>query len=151
MSTLRINGPWSRHTIDEYLSDTVVPMRLSVVSRAGWPLVISLWFLHEEGKLFAACRQNAKVIEHLAANPRCGFEIAPELPPYHGVRGYGVAELSADSEAGLLKRLVDRYLGPEETPFRRWLLDGSVEETAIAIRPERLTSWDYRERMAKTF
>ena len=122
-------------------------MRLSVISRAGWPVVLSLWFLYENGFLKCASRRQSKVISFLQDNPRCGLEIAGEAPLYHGVRGQGVAAISEDGAASLLERLADRYVGQEETPFRKWLLAGAEEEVAISIAPIRLISWDYRKRM----
>ncbi len=143
----RLSGPWNQEEIGTYLASTVVPMRLSVVNAGGWPIVISLWFIHEDGKLFAASRSSSKVVQYLAENTRCGFEIARETPPYCGVRGYGVAELSPDSDAQLLRRLSERYLGGEDTAFKRWLIEGAQDESAISISPRSWMSWDYRGRM----
>lgn len=123
-------------------------MRLSVINRGGWPVIVSLWFLYEDGRFWAASRHRARIVDYLSANPRCGFEIARDAPPYCGVRGYGLAEMSNDTDARLLTRLADRYLGSAETPFRHWLIAGATEETAIAIVPESLMSWDYRARMS---
>ena len=147
LKTSRISGPWSREGIETYLKSIVVPLRLSVNNKNGWPIVVSLLFLYEEGHILAASRQSSKIVEYIGANPRCGFEIAPESPPYFGVRGYGAATLSADQNATLLKRLADRYLGSQETPFRQWLVSTAKEETAISIAPRRWMSWDYRSRM----
>lgn len=147
-NTCRITGPWTQLEIESYLTATVVPIRLSVVNTAGWPVVISLWFILEDGKLLAASRSRSKIVEYLTANPRCGFEIARETPPYCGVRGCGIAELASDNDARLLRRLSDRYLGSEDTPFKRWLINGAHEETAISIAPKSWMSWDYRARMS---
>ena len=147
LKTSRISGPWSREGIETYLKSIVVPLRLSVNNKNGWPIVVSLWFLYEDGQIFAASRQSSKIVEYIGANSRCGFEIAPESPPYFGVRGYGAATLSPDQDAALLKRLADRYLGSEETPFRQWLVSAAKEETAISIAPKTWMSWDYRSRM----
>tara|TARA_B100001123_G_C14950383_1_gene883435 strand:+ start:306 stop:647 length:342 start_codon:yes stop_codon:yes gene_type:complete len=110
-------------------------------------VVLSLWFLYEDGVFKCASRLQSKVIAFLEDNPRCGLEIAGETPPYHGVRGQGVATVSEDGAAALLEHLANRYVGTEETPFRQWLLAGAHEEAAIFIAPIRLMSWDYRKRM----
>ena len=143
----RISGPWGLNEIASYLSTTVVPIRLSVINKNSWPIVLSLWFLYEEGQLLAASSKSSKIVEFLDANPRCGFEIARETPPYCGVRGYGVAVLTPDQDARLLTRLSDRYLGAGDTPFRQWLISRGKDETAISITPKTWMSWDYRARM----
>jgi len=142
------NGPWSPAEADSFLQDAVIPMRLSAVSPAGWPVVLSLWFLYEDGAFIAASRPNARIVKLLEGNPRCGFEVAREAPPYCGVRGQGKATLDAAVGEAVLGRLAARYLGETETPFRRWLMAGAADEVAIIIRPVRLMTWDYRGRMA---
>ena len=143
----RMSGPWGPEQVETHLASTVVPLRLSVTNTAGWPIVLSLWFIYEDQKLFATSRTRSKVVAFLAANPRCGFEIARETPPYCGVRGYGVAALSPDCDAKMLRRLSERYLGHEDTPFNRWLISGANDETTISITPRSWMSWDYRARM----
>ena len=147
MGDLKITGPWSMPDIETFFAQAAIPMRLSVISKAGWPVVLSLWFLFEDGVLKCTSRGHSKVILFLRSNPRCGLEIAGESPPYHGVRGQGAATISKEGGAALLERLADRYIGQVETPFRKWLLAGAEEEVAITITPIRLMSWDYRNRM----
>ena len=40
-------GPWSTNTIEQYLRDTVVPIRLASMEPGGCPVVLSLWYLYE--------------------------------------------------------------------------------------------------------
>ena len=136
------------HDIEHFLARSIIPMRLSVMSKDGWPVVLSLWFLYEDGVFKCASRRQSKVITFLEDNPRCGLEIAGEAPPYHGVRGQGIATISEDGAAALLERLANRYLGTEDTPLRQWLLAGAHDEVAISISPFRFMSWDYRKRMS---
>jgi hypothetical protein len=142
-----LSGPWSQVEIGEFLRQSIVPLRLSAISPAGWPVIVSLWYLYEEGVIRCASRRHARIISLLEKNPRCAFEIAGEAPPYFGVRGQGMASIDPDGAPELLTNLVNRYLGTEETPFRRWLLAGAMNETSITIRPIRFMSWDYRDRM----
>ena len=145
---VELTGPWSTSEIETYLSDAIIPVRLSAISAAGWPVLVSLWFLYQDEMLWCASKRKSRIIKILETNARCGFEIAGETPPYSGVRGQGLAELNEEMGSGVLHRLVDRYLGVGDTPFRRWLLTQDDEEVAIAIRPKRLMSWDYRRRMS---
>ena len=147
METSRISGPWNRERIELHLTSSVVPLRLSVNNNNGWPIVLSLWLLCEAGLILAASRHQSKIVEYIGNNPRCSFEIAHESPPYCGVRWYSVAALSPGQDAELLKRLADRYIGNEETPFQQWIISGAKRETAISIAVRRWMSWDYRSRM----
>jgi nitroimidazol reductase NimA-like FMN-containing flavoprotein (pyridoxamine 5'-phosphate oxidase superfamily) len=147
MSMPKRSGPWSHPKIAEFLNSKIIPARVSVVSDSGWPIVTSLWFLYERETIFCAVRSTSRIAGYLAKQPRVGFEIAGEAPPYMGVRGQGLASLSPDDDGVLLTRLIDRYLGKEETEFRKWLLSGADDELAVAIKPVRLMSWDYRGRM----
>jgi len=149
MDDLKITGPWSVPDIEAYFDQATIPMRLSVIAKSGWPVVLSLWFLFEDGVFKCVSRGHSKVISFLQNNPRCGLEIAGETVPYHGVRGQGTAEIIEHGAGTLLERLADRYIGHEETPFRKWLLAGAAEEVAISLKPIRLMSWDYRSRMTK--
>jgi len=149
LSKAKLTGPWSIGEIEAYLKDASIPIRLSAISPSGWPVVVSLWYDFDAEMLWCASQRNARIIKLLDANPRCGFEIASEQPPYFGVRGQGLAEVDDSAGSDVLRRLADRYLGADNTPFRRWLLARDDKEVAIAIRPVRLMSWDYQDRMSK--
>lgn len=132
---------------EHFLVETVVPLRLACLDREGSPHVLSLWYVWREGALWCATAKSAWVVERLEADPRCGFEIAGDTPPYRGVRGKGRAERIDDRGPAILGLLVDRYLGGRDTRFARWLLDRSEAETAIRIVPARISTWDYSRRM----
>ncbi len=149
MDDLRIKGPWSIQEIEAYINQVTIPMRLSVISKSGWPVVLSLWFLFEDNMFKCVRRGHAKVLPFLKNNPRCGIEMAGETAPCHGVRGQCTAKLLTQGASNLLERLADRYMGQEETQFRKWLRAGAMDEVAITLKPIRLMSWDYRNRMNK--
>lgn len=141
-------GPFSREQIDRHLRETVIPVRLACVDPDGSPLVLSLWFLWREGALWCATSPEARVVELLRREPRCGFEIARDEPPYRGVRGQGRAELLPEHGGAILEALVDRYVGTRESSFARWLLARRDDEMAIRIVPTHLSSWDFARRMS---
>jgi len=147
MSEIKITGPWDLPKIESYLSSSVVPLKLSMISARGWPVLASLWFFYKEGKIICASRKKSRVIKLLSNNNRCAFEVSPDAPPYHGVRGQGLAELEADPNGIVLEHLHDRFLGRKETLFRNWLMQGASQEVIISITPSSLMSWDYRDRM----
>jgi hypothetical protein len=147
MQLKTISGPWQEQEIVNFLKGTEIPVRLAAIHPKGHPVIVSLWFLYEEGKIFCACRNSATIVSLINQNNNVGFEIAGEHQPYFGVRGHGVAVLNTTLGEPTLRKLSSRYLGDQETEFRSWLLDGAVNEVAIEITPTQVTSWDYRERM----
>jgi hypothetical protein len=144
---METSGPWSWNRIESYLRDTVVPARIACLSHTGWPIVLSLWYLCREGSLWCASRSDARVVRRLREDPRCAFEVAPNEPPYYGVRGQGRATIEAARGVEILRALIVRYFGSEDSELARWLLSRSDAEVAIRIEPIRIASWDYRKRM----
>ena len=144
---MKLTGPWSRERIDAHLVATVVPLRLAYASASGHPQLLSLWFVWHEDAIWCATSSGARIVTKLAREPRCGFEVAPDAPPYHGVRGRGTATIDPARGAEVLGLLVDRYLGTRESPFARWLFARAATEVAIRIEPSSFASWDFGARM----
>jgi len=143
----RLRGCWSGDEIAAYLAAVRIPVRLGVQDSAGSPWVASLWFLHEDGALWCAMNQAAKLATYLRARPQCGFEIAGDAPPYKGVRGKGLATLVPERGEEILRRLLDRYGVDPQSGLARSLLAKVDQEVAVRIAPLRLTSWDFTARM----
>ena len=143
----RIKGPWSRGEIEQFLADTRYPLRLACTGADGYPRVVSVWFSHVDGRLFCVSHRASALVGLLRDNPKVGFEVAPNEPPYHGVRGQGDAAVAEQGGAQMLENLLGRYLGGTESALARWLLSRSEDELLITISVKRWFSWDYRQRM----
>lgn len=124
-----------------------IPLRFSCINNSGWPVILSLWYLQKNGKIYCATQKNAKVIEYLKENPKCAFEIAQDKPPYLGIRGRGEAILREDIAQEILELLITRYLGNQDSSLAKFLLSQRENEVAIEISPSKLFTWDYSERM----
>ena len=144
---IEIKGPWTRREIDSYLSQSRLPVRLACLGEDGFPRVISVWFRYDNGRLSCATHRDSQLAHMIRRNPRVGFEIATNDPPYYGVRGQGVAELSDEGGADRLKDLIDRYLGLSKVSMGQWLLSRGEEELQLNVEIQRFYSWDYRKRM----
>ncbi len=144
---MKPRGPWSQAQVDAFLREARLPIRLACLGQRGFPVLASLWFLPLEGRLWCATQRSASVARLLERDPRCAFEISPDAPPYRGVRGQASASLHPERGEEILRKLVSRYLGDSPTPFSRWLLERADSETAIALEPRSLLSWDFQERM----
>ena len=144
---MNISGKWDLDRVERYLKESSVPMRISVITPSGYPLVVSMWFVYENGILWCAAQKDSALVKHIMKNGNCGFEIAPNEPPYMGVRGKGIASINFDEGPSKLKVLINRYLDERNSGLSKWLLDRSDSEVAIQITPECFYSWDYSERM----
>lgn len=146
-TVIRRSSAWPLERIEDFLEAQRIPIRLACLTPRGSPIVCSLWYLYADKALWCATQKASRVARYLHDHPQCGFEIAPESPPYRGVRGQGQAELLAARGPEVLGRLIDRYLGSRDSDFARWLIGRAHQEVAIRIAPEWLTSWDFSSRM----
>lgn len=147
MTPIRASSAWSLPEIENFLEISAIPVRLACLTSRREPIILSLWYLYEDGVLWCATQKTAKIAKYLQGNPVCGFEISTETFPYKGIRGQGEAVLSEERGPDILLRLIDRYLGQRDSDFARWLIARSSNEVAIGIRPRWLTSWDFSSRM----
>ncbi len=143
------DSPWSRAEVNAHLDGFEAPLRLSATDAQGYPRVCSLWFRRDGDRLLCATQADAWIAKALERDPRCGFELAPNAPPYYGVRGIGRAQVGRDGGPEELERLIDRYLGDRDSSLAKWLLSRADQEVRIAIDIEHLSAWDYRERMTR--
>ena len=147
MESTLVKGSWDREAINSFLKDSVIPARLACIASDGFPRVVSLWFLYNDSRLLCMAHRSSSTIKILKENNKVGFEIAPNDPPYYGVRGQGEVDLQSTSNPELLEMLIVRYLGSRDSSLAKWLLGRVDDEILISIRPLRLFSWDYRHRM----
>lgn len=144
---MKLNGPWDKGQIDSFLQQCTFPLRLACVGGDGFPRVVSVWYSYDGQHLHCVSHRSSQLVGLLEKCKQVGFELAPNEPPYHGVRGQGIAQLNADADGEVLGALLQRYLGGTDSKLGNWLLSRSADEVLITIEPLRLFSWDYRERM----
>lgn len=142
-------NPWNPAQIAVFLGESRIPLRLAAQDLGGCPRVVSLWFLPEvDGALWCATQASAQVARYLAAAPRCGFEVAGDLPPYRGVRGTALASLHPERGEEILRRLLERYGIAPHSKLAASLRAKASSEVAIRLAPARVSSWDFSARMA---
>ena len=129
--TSEIRGPWSRPEIDDFLQRAGFPLRLACVAEDGFPRVVSLWYGYQGGRLLCVTHRDSALARLLRRNNRVGFEVAPNEPPYHGVRGQGEAVLEPLGGRDTLQQLLQRYLGGTDSSLAEWLLGRSAEEVLM--------------------
>jgi nitroimidazol reductase NimA-like FMN-containing flavoprotein (pyridoxamine 5'-phosphate oxidase superfamily) len=143
-------SPPARLSADDrlFLARAIVPLHLSVLDEGGWPRSVSLWFVERDGDLWCATQGTARVVRYLRADERCSFEVSTQTMPYRGVRGRANAAIEEEGAAEVLRDLIDRYLGTQDSAFAAWLLSRADEEVAIRVRPQQLSRWDFSSRMS---
>ena len=139
---------WALEQVETFLRDSRLPLRVACHGANGFPLINSLWFRYDEGALWCAVHQTSVLAVRLSEDPRCAFELAPNEPPYYGVRGQAQATVLQDRGGAELSALIDRYLGDRDKSLANWLLSRSSEEVAIRLTPTWISAWDFRHRMS---
>ena len=76
-------------------------MRLAANTPSGFPVLLSLWFRRDGDEILAAIHQGSRIARRLQADGRVAFEIAPNEPPYCGVRGQAIAALERELRMAL--------------------------------------------------
>lgn len=135
------------NNFDEVVSDQKIPIRLACIKPSGKPVILSLWYVQINGKIYCATQKNAKIISYLEKNPICSFEIAGDKPPYKGTRGEGNAKIIEERGNEILQTLIQKYLGMKESTLSKFLIKQSSNEVAIEITPKRIFNYDYSQRM----
>ena len=133
--------------INKFIPDLKIPIRVSFIKSNDVPAVISLWYVCKYGKIYCAVQQTAKIVSYLQKNPVCGFEIAADKPPYKGIRGEGTVRILNETGAYVLDFLMEKYLGEKESTLSKFLRNNSKTEVTIEITPQKISNYDYSERM----
>lgn len=144
---VELKGPWDEGQINGFLQETRFPLRLACIGADGFPRVVSVWYAFDGDVFHCVSHRSSQLIGWLEKDARVGFEVGPNEPPYYGVRGQGEVTLSPDEGGQVLRQMLHRYLGGEESSLAQWLLSRADGEMLITVRPSRLFSWDYRDRM----
>jgi nitroimidazol reductase NimA-like FMN-containing flavoprotein (pyridoxamine 5'-phosphate oxidase superfamily) len=141
------SGPWTAAQAAAFLAEAVIPVRLATSGTHG-PTVQSMWFAWDGTALWCATQRQALVVTRLSRDPRVGFEVAADSPPYRGVRGSAEVTVVPEQGERVLRDLLQRYQGGDSTPLARWLLSRAADEVALRIVPTTLATWDYSSRMS---
>ncbi len=144
---VKLKGPWHHDEARAFLESNTFPVRLACVGGDGFPRVVSLWHRYAEGSFYCVTHRDSKLTTLLKNNHKVGFEVSPNDPPYHGVRGQGLVTLHDQGGEAMLRQHLLRYLGGTDSGLAKWLLSRAQEELLVKVQVTRMFSWDYRERM----
>ncbi len=146
MKNLSSKSDWTAAQVQQFLESTKIPIRIAAMD-GGYPLICSVWHRYRDGNLRIVSHKRSKLANLLQQAGRCAFEIAPNDPPYCGVRGKADVVVSDEDAEALLKHLIARYLGNSNQGLANWLLGRVEDEIVFTLCPTWATSWDYGGRM----
>jgi len=104
----------------------------------------------KNGKIYCASQKSSKIIRYLQHSNKVGFEIAPDEPPYRGVRGRGTVNLLDSLGGCILDALIEKYI-IKDSSLSYALKQKSEDEIAIEITPQKFFTYDYSKRMKNSF
>ena len=131
-----------------FLDESLIPIRISVNTKSGFPTIVSLWYIFENGKFYCASIKTANLINLIKKNNKCAFEVSTENLPYKGIRGKGTIELDYLQGGFILKKLLTRYNIKKDSKLAKFLINRIEEEVALIITPMKIFTWDFKERMS---
>ncbi|WP_435177718.1 pyridoxamine 5'-phosphate oxidase family protein [Halorussus sp. AFM4] len=141
------SGAWTREEVESFLEEATIPIRIACHRPDESLWMVALWYRYRDGYFECATWAKADVVTYLRNDSEVAFEVSVNEPPYRGVRGNGSVGLSRDEDKALLGDLFERYLGGTDSELASWLLSPERDEVRIRVRPRRVYSWDYTERM----
>lgn len=139
-------GDWAGDKVEEFLAETRVPLRLSLLSKAGL-LIVPVWFEYRAGCFWSCSPNDSLLVGALRENPEVAFDVSTNDIPYQGVRGRGFAHCAVAPDKTALEELLNRYIASTDSDLAQWLLNRSGSEAVIQIDISWLTSWDFSDRM----
>lgn len=146
---LHPSSQWPIHTIESFLADAEIPLRLSFLNQHGEPMICSLWFTFHDDIIWAATHKNSYVLKQLQLNDQVSFEVSTNDYPYQGVRGKAKAELTANDADKVLASLINKYLGEGNSDLADWLMGRAKDEYVIKLHPQSINAWDFSNRMQR--
>ncbi|MDQ1510109.1 MAG: hypothetical protein QOG50_1953 [Actinomycetota bacterium] len=102
----------------------------------GSPQASVVWVLRESDAILFSTTRSRQKARNLARDPRISLTIFDLENPYHSVELRGTAELIADPEKALSKRLSQKYLG-EDPPAE----PESADRVIVSVIPTKITEF----------
>jgi len=143
------NSPLVRRLTQQELADLVslaMPAHLATLDPAGFPRVIPIWFLWEDGSFYLSSGPQSRHVQDLARDPRAGLCITIEesqtetgYRPFRQIVVRGLAHVLPDTDASWARKLIGKYI-PGEAGMRRARLEAGKPHVVIVLRPERFST-----------
>jgi nitroimidazol reductase NimA-like FMN-containing flavoprotein (pyridoxamine 5'-phosphate oxidase superfamily) len=120
-----------------------IPAHLATLDPAGFPRVIPIWFLWEDGIFYLSSGPQSRHVQDLARDPRAGLCITVEegqteagYRPFRQIMVRGYAHVQPDTDAMWAHKLIGKYITGQAGMLRAQRIAGEPL-VVIVLRPER--------------
>lgn len=132
---------------DALLAEPGILMRVATVDPEGRPLVVPIWFIHDEGDIYFTPRQVSEWLAHVRKNPHVALCIDDQNAPYRKVVVRGVARIvhdvgEDDAWRDLYRRIARRYVPPDAADLYVDTTDDQPRALlAVSLAESEVRSW----------
>lgn len=131
-------------------------LQVSTIGRDGWPHVVPMWYVVEDGKVVFRSYSKSQKIVNLRRDPRIAVlvESGATYPDLQGLLIKGEARLISDPAyvLSVYGRLAARYslFGVEPVAMDAAAVEAAfgafaAKNTAVVVEPVSVASWDHRK------
>lgn len=125
------------------LTALAIPAHLATVDPTGFPRVLPLWFLWEEGIFYMSSGPKSRHVQDLARDSRAGLCITVEedqtqtgYRPFRQIMVQGYAQVQPDLDGTWAGKLIRKYIAGQAGEVRV-KLEAKKPHVVITLRPER--------------
>ena len=125
------------------LLNLAIPAHLATLDPAGFPRIIPIWFLWEDGIFYLSSGPQSRHVQDLARDPRAGLCITVEegqteagYRPFRQIMVRGYAHVQPDTDASWARKLIGKYITGQAGVLRAQRIAGEPL-VVIVLRPER--------------
>ncbi len=132
---------------DALLAEPGILMRVATVDPEGRPLVVPIWFIHDEGDIYFTPRRVSEWLAHVRKNPHVALCIDDQNAPYRKVVVRGVARVvhdlgEDDAWRDLYRRIARRYVPPDAADLYVDTTDDQPRVLlAVSLAESEVRSW----------
>lgn len=126
--------------IETYLGEPHIG-HLVTVRRDGRPNISPLWFLPEGDRVWIMTRLDTQKVRNVLENPAVAISIATEDRPYKYIVLEGYAEMASDNVDGVIRRICEFYLGPDNGSVFAERLISRATMSILSIRVDGMIDW----------
>jgi len=120
-----------------------IPAHLATLDPAGFPCIIPIWFLWEDGIFYLSSGPQSRHVQDLARDPRAGLCITVEegqteagYRPFRQIMVRGYAHVQPDTDASWARKLIGKYITGQAGVLRAQRIAGEPP-VVIVLRPQR--------------
>lgn len=139
--------PLNEKDLNDLLSKPLVA-KIATVSRGGDIRVSPIWFGRQpDGSLLMNTFEDSGLVRNLKRNPKCSVLVDSVDWPYIGVHYWGTASIEGpENDVDGIGELFAPYVGSLDgaKDYARKLI-GWGKRVFVRFRPQRSTTWDFRE------